>query len=187
MAGRIQFKTDTAKLKFWLKKRKTSLEKARQPHEETWKDIRLQFEPNLGKALIPGDPNQRSSQREDEAILNSTPRIVLSRMASGLQSGITNQSRQWFKLQTTDTKLAEQSAIRTWLDETTQTISSMANRSNVYPALDQNYKALGAFGTGAGVNLSLEKVFASVAGQASHAHPFLSFALCRSHAGPAPI
>jgi hypothetical protein len=147
----IQFKTDTAELVQWLSKRKISLEKARTPMEAVWKDIRLYFEPYLGKALIEGDPNQRTADRDDELILNSTSRIALGRMAAGLQSGITNQSRQWFKLNSLDQKAKEMSAVRTWLDETTETCSGILNRSNAYPALDQIYKHLGEFGTAAGV------------------------------------
>lgn len=149
MAG--LFKTDTAALRAWLDKRGTSLSNIRTPFEATWLEIRSQFEPNLGKALVDGDANHRAAENEDQAILNSTPRIVLSRAAAGLQSGITNQSRQWFKLNPTDNRVKENRAVRVWLDETTETLNSILNRSNSYPALIQIYFYLLAFGTAAAV------------------------------------
>ena len=147
----IHFKTDTSELVQWLDKRQASLARAREPMEPVWKDIRLYFEPTLGKALVEGDPNQRTADRDDRLILNSTSRIVLGRMAAGLQSGITNQSRQWFKLNSLDQRTKEMAAVRQWLDETTDTCSGILNRSNAYPALDQTYRYLSEFGTSAGV------------------------------------
>lgn len=143
------FKTDTFELKQWLGKRKTSLETSRASIEALWIDTRLYFEPFLGKALIEGNPDDRIAQREDDKIYNSEPRILLHRMAAGLQSGITNQSRAWFKLRSSDPKLNERSQVRRWLDETTETVSAAMNRSNVYSALDQIYMHLGVFGTSA--------------------------------------
>ena len=48
--ARHAFKSDTAELKRWLSKRKSSLENARRPMEAIWRDIRLYYEPNIGKA-----------------------------------------------------------------------------------------------------------------------------------------
>ena len=110
--AKFTFRSDTAALKGWLAKRKKSLEDARLPFESVWRDIRLHIEPSLGKALVEGDPNDRAAQREDERIYNSEPRILLQRMAAGLQSGITNQSRQWFKLETRDARLGKASRTR---------------------------------------------------------------------------
>ena len=140
---KFSFKADTSKLKNWLGKRKASLKAARQPMEALWLEVRKHYEPFLGKALLEGDPDQRAAQREDEAILNTEPRILLHRMAAGLQSGITNQARQWFRLSTHDKKLAEMRAVRQWLDQATETVQAAMNRSNVYAALDQIYMHLG--------------------------------------------
>ena len=150
--ARHAFKSNTAELKRWLGKRKTSLEAARTPMEAIWKDIRLYFEPNIGKALLSGDPDTIAAQRDDEKIVNTAPRILLHRMNAGLQSGITNQSRQWFKLQTIDKNLSEFSAVRKWLDDTAEVITGLMNRSNFYPALDQIYLQLG-LGTAAALVL----------------------------------
>lgn len=147
--AKFTFKSDTFALKTWLGKRKASLELARVPVSTLWEDMRLYYEPYLGKALVEGDPNSRNSEREDDKILNTEPRILLHRMGAGLQSGITNQARAWFKLAASDAKLAEIGAVRKWLDETTEIVSAAMHRSNVYAALDQIYLHLGLFGTNA--------------------------------------
>lgn len=149
--AKFKFRSDTVALKGWLAKRKKSLEEARLPFESVWKDIRLHIEPSLGKALVEGDPNDRAAQREDERIYNSEPRILLQRMAAGLQSGITNQSRQWFKLETREARLGKASRTRAWLDFATEAVQGVMQRSNVYSALDQLYSQLGQFGTAAGL------------------------------------
>lgn len=149
--AKFKFRSDTVALKAWLDKRKKSLDEARLPFETVWRDIRLFIEPSLGKALIEGDPNDRAAQREDERIYNSEPRILLQRMAAGLQSGITNQARQWFKLETRDARLGKASRTRGWLDFATEYVQGVMQRSNVYAGLDQIYSQLGMFGTAAGL------------------------------------
>lgn len=145
------FKSNTQELRTWLDKRKSSLEDRRSPFEPLWRDLRKFYEPTIGKGLLDGDTDQAAAMREDENILNSTPRLLLHRMGAGLQSGITNQARRWFNFAAIDKKLTEYSAVREWLDKTAETVSSLMNRSNVYPALDQTYLHLGQFGTAAGI------------------------------------
>lgn len=155
--AKFTFKSDTAELKKWLGKRKTTLENKRTHAEAVWRDLRLYYEPSLGKALLDGDRDAIAAKRDDEKILNTTPRTLLHRMAAGLQSGITNQSRQWFRLKTIDQRMSEMSAVRSWLDRTTETVSSMMNRSNCYTALDRVYLHLGYCGTSCAVVVSDEE------------------------------
>ena len=149
--AKFTFKSDTQELRTWLNKRKSSLEQRRLPFESLWKDIREYYEPTLGKGLLEGSVDEVAAKRDDEKILNTTPRLLLHRMGAGLQSGITNQSRRWFNFAALDNDLTEYSAVRQWLDSTAEAVSSAMNRSNVYPALDQTYLHLGQFGTAAGI------------------------------------
>lgn len=141
---------DTQTLRAWLDVRKRTLERWRTPYEPLWKSIRAVFEPSLGHALK-GDIeiSDDSALRDDKAIINSRPRDLLHRMAAGLQSGITNQARQWFRMMPQDTRLAEYSSVRKYTDRATEALQEALNHSNVYPALDQIYLHLGAFGTAA--------------------------------------
>ena len=144
------FKTNTAELSEFLKKRKASLEEMRRFVEPVWKDIRLNYEPSLGKALAERqDVDANDANREDESIITSLPRTLVSRMASGLQSGITNQARPWFKFASTDSKTEEVSKNRSWLAYATERVQAAMNRSNLYQSFDQIYMHLGQFGTAA--------------------------------------
>lgn len=144
---------DTAKsaeLLQWATTVKTSLEKARLPFEGLWGDIRRNFEPTLGKALSQGrDLNEEAAKRDDDAILNSKTRDVVGRLASGLQSGITNQARQWFRLvpngAPSDERLS--SGVRRTIDDATELLQSTIAGSNVYTSLISLYMRIGQFGT----------------------------------------
>ena len=140
----------SAELLQWAGTVKASLEKARTPFEGLWADIRRNFEPTLGKALSQGrDLNAEAAKRDDEAILNSKVRDVVGRLASGLQSGITNQARQWFRLvpkgAPSDEKLS--SPTRSTIDHATELLQNTIAGSNVYTALISLYMRIGQFGT----------------------------------------
>lgn len=141
---------DTATIRRWLEVRKKTLERWRVPYEPLWKTIRAVFEPSIGRALK-GDIelSDDSALRDDKAIINSRPRDLLHRMAAGLQSGITNQARQWFRMMPQESGLTQFSSVRKYTDRATEALQEALNRSNIYPALDQVYMHLGAFGTAA--------------------------------------
>ncbi len=145
------FKSDTAKLKQYLLGRKKSMETVRTYNEAKWKELREYFEPNIGKSLLDGDPDQLAALNEDSKILNSAPRRLVGRLSAGLQSGITNPARRWFQMKMFDDKLSDQPAVRQWLNETTDTLSDMMNRSNVYMSLGTVYKHCGVMGTSCGI------------------------------------
>lgn len=142
------FRTDCLKLRKWLDVRKRTLHKKRLPHESKWRDIRKNFCPTLGKSLDSAewDTNDRDAQRDDEAIYNSTPVIQHEKLAAGLQSGITNQARQWFVFRARNEKAADSAAVRQYLGKITNYAHDRINGSNIYAALDQIYRRLAAFG-----------------------------------------
>lgn len=137
-------------LRQWCEMRRKSLERARLPYEGLWRELRSLYEPSLGHALKGDiDLNADAALREDEQIFNSRPRILLHRLAAGLQSGITNQARQWFRFRARDRRRGGTSQERAYLDHATEVVQNAINRSNVYPALDQMYLRLGVFGNSA--------------------------------------
>jgi len=80
---------------------------------------------------------------------------VVGRLASGLQSGITNQARQWFRLVPkgvpSDDKL--DSDARKTIDDATELLQSTIAGSNIYTALISLYMRIGQFGTACGLLL----------------------------------
>ena len=146
----LAYKCDTQALKQWLGRRKSSLEQVRQEFEPLWKDIRLYFEPNIGKALLDNrDRDDAASRREDEKILNSEPRLAVQRYAAGMQSGITNKAQKWCQIvpkligadESRDPDLNE------WCDNATNEILSALERANFYRTTQNVYPHGALLGT----------------------------------------
>ena len=130
---------------------KAGLERARAPYEGLWRDIRDNFEPTLGRELDDElNPNDATAKRGDEKILNSKPRDLVDRLAAGLQSGITNQARQWFRLidkRENGRPEGNSQSERKAIDAATETLQTTIASSNVYSSLIAMYMRLGQFGT----------------------------------------
>ena len=91
-------------------------------------------------------PN-RGQMIDHKILLDSYATQSLRTLASGLQSGMTSPSRDWFKLTTEDLSLDEVPGVRGWLDETEKRMKEVIRRSNIYGAFYNAYEELGQFGT----------------------------------------
>ena len=137
-------------LRQWADTVARTLKQERTPLETLWRDIRDNFEPVLGRALDDDrNLNNAAAKRADEKIVNSKVRDVVSRLSSGLQSGITNQARQWFRLMDRNQSKPDgnSSQERKSIDTATELLQSTIAGSNVYTALISLYMRLGQFGT----------------------------------------
>lgn len=136
-----RFRTDTANLRRRLDRRAASLKREREPHETVWKEIRRHFEPQFGRPIDnpAGAPADRNATLEDSAIINSHPRLALSRLGAGMHGGITSPSTQWFRLVVDDPSVSERPDATDWLDDLTQDMSGVFSRSNTYLTLHQSY------------------------------------------------
>ena len=133
----------------WLRRRKASLERARQPHEAKWREVMQYFEPTYGRSIDwQEDMNAKHGVRGDERIFNSHVRHLVERLSAGLHSGITNPAREWFRLAPRN-KSGRTSSGREYLGRATEALQGAMAGSNVYPALDQMYGQLAVFGTAA--------------------------------------
>lgn len=151
----MQYRPGTGTLLEWARLRKASLERSRLPLEDLWREIRDNFEPTLGRALDnERDLNESAAKRADRKIINSKTRDVVSRLSSGLQSGITNQARQWFRLvDKAASGKDEPAGVRKAIDEATELLQTVIAGSNIYTQLISLYKRLGQFGTAAALLL----------------------------------
>lgn len=140
----------TSKLRTWLSSRKASMENERSSYEALWKELREVFEPCVGHALKGEvDEGQDAALRDDKEIFDSHTRVVVQKLAAGLQSGITNQAREWFKLVTKILSGQESSSERRWFGNATHQLHRVLSQSNFYTSLDEIYTHLGVFGTAA--------------------------------------
>lgn len=145
------FRADTEALRKLCAKRLAAMKSVRQSHEPLWRDIRDNFEPDIGIALDEGDRSDAASKRNDSKILNSEPTTLLHRLAAGLQSGITNQAQRWFSLMVLDKNADQRSAVKSWLSKATDIMAASMARGNLYTTLDRKYLHMGAFGQGVSV------------------------------------
>lgn len=146
-----RYRSDVGKLRRTLEKRASSLKRARDAHEGTWKKIRKYFEPMFGRPLdgITPDLADAYGRREDEMLLNSHPRMALARLGAGMHGGITSPASQWFRLAVEDSRTMERRDAKEWLDAVTRRMSAVFAQSNIYTVLHGLYLHLGAFGTAA--------------------------------------
>ena len=149
--GAIKFKSNTRELRAECERVRRSLEAARAPFEKLWLELRKNIEPDLGKALLGENEAEAAGERDDSSIITSEPRIYLNRLAAGLQSGITNPARQWFRFASRDKKAGKSARVRAWLDDATEAVASVLQNSNVYTSLELMYSHLGLFGTACGI------------------------------------
>lgn len=146
----LKYSADCQQLKQWLTKRKSSLLQVRQEFESLWKELRLYFEPNLGKALLDQkDRDDAASRREDEKILNSEPRLCVHRYAAGMQSGITNKAQKWCEIvpKMVSPDDSRDPELNAWCDTATTEILSALERANFYRTSQNVYPHGALFGT----------------------------------------
>lgn len=142
-SGAYAFRCDTAALKRWLGRRKSSLEQVRKAFEPVWRDVRSWIEPAYGKALLDRDDrDDAASDREDSNILNSEPRLCVERYAAGMQSGITNEAQPWCTIvaRNVDDDTARDLEVNEWCASATRSVLDAfkfggfyATSNNVYP------------------------------------------------------
>jgi len=146
----LSFKADTSALRQWVGKRRDSLFRIRQEFEELWKEIRLYFEPNIGKALLDyRDRDDAASRREDEKIVNSEPRLCVERYSAGMQSGITNKAQKWCAIvpKLIDEEESRDPELNDWCNQATDEILSALERANFYRTSQRVYPHGALLGT----------------------------------------
>lgn len=105
------------------------------------------------RGLFNRDPAHRERAQEGKVgnlnrkMLDSTPRQALRILQSGMQSGLSNRARPWFRLKTGDTALNQRPAVRDYFDAATREARSLLASSGLYNMLHTGYGDLGTYGT----------------------------------------
>lgn len=122
-----------------------TLRRKRRPFMDRWKEIRDYQLPYIGD-LDEGTPEEdRFAKRRDTHIYNSVAWESNKVFAAGIMSGLTPQSRQWFRLGFTNDALASYAEAAKLLDKRMDILSDVLNKSNFYNAIHACYLEL-AFG-----------------------------------------
>ena len=126
-----------------------------------WSEITQYVTPRQGRYFA---QDRNKGQKRHNNIYDSTGSRALNVLAAGLMGGLTSPARPWFRLATSNAALNKLPAVKQWLDDSTEIMLTIFQKSNTYRALHTIYKELGAFGTGAAI---ISKSFDNVI----HVHP----------------
>lgn len=127
-----------------------SLKEHRTDWDSHFAEIEKFMSPRRG--LFDGsDPSSRETtkrgQKVNQAILNSTPVRALRILKSGMQAGITSQSRPWFRLAHEDTGLMKRPAVKEYIQTLENEVRKLLSASGMYNSLHTSWGDLGAYGT----------------------------------------
>jgi hypothetical protein len=110
-----------------------------------YQDISRHIQPRSGRFFV---QDRNRGEAKHNAIYDSTGTRSLRILSAGLMGGATSPARPWFRLAVHDKQLMKVPAVRIWLDEVTQLILTVFQKSNTYRGLHSLYQEMGAFGTG---------------------------------------
>lgn len=114
-------------------------------YRSTWMELAEYVAPRRVR-FFSDDVNR--GERRNGLIIDNTAGLDLRTLKAGMMGGVTSPARRWFKLESPDPSLNEQSAVKEWLYETGERMTSMFNKSNLYNAMPILYGDMGQFSIG---------------------------------------
>lgn len=111
-----------------------------------WRELSDHLLPRRGRFTL---ADRNKGDRRNSKIIDNTATLALRTLSSGMMAGITSPARPWFRLATPDDDLMEFGPVKAWLHLVEQRMRLVFARSNLYNVLPIIYEELGAFGTGA--------------------------------------
>lgn len=113
------------------------------------RDLQVNIQPRRGRNLLNDNESVDEGDKRNGNIIDSTARLALRTMRSGMMSGLTSRLRPWFRFSSWDKDLAKWGPVRHWLAIAERLAYEVLERASAYDALSVNYECLGLFGTGA--------------------------------------
>lgn len=126
------------------------LKTARSSWEATWKQLADHFAPHSHEF-----DTSRSNQgdRQDQRIYNETGILSVRTAGAGMVSGMCNPSQRWINLKAADPELAENHAVKVWLEKATDGLLDELLKSNFYQAAEEDFESILTIGTCASLTL----------------------------------
>lgn len=115
-----------------------------------WQELSTYLLPRSGRFFV---QDRDKGWRRHNNIYDNTGTRALRVLGAGMMAGATSPARPWFRLSTSDPGLAEYHPVKLWLDDVTQLMQRVFQKSNTYRALHGMYEELGCFGTAASIVL----------------------------------
>lgn len=111
-----------------------------------WKTLSDYIDQTRG--IFDGDRTRIGQMINHKLLLDSHATMAKRITASGMQTGMTDPARPWFKLTMDNFLLDNIPGVREWLDEVSRRMLALMNKSNIYKTFQNCYDELVEFGTG---------------------------------------
>jgi len=99
------------------------------------------------------EQDRNKGTRRHNSIYDNTGTRALRTLGAGMMAGATSPARPWFRLATADPELNRYAPVKLWLNEVTERMQLVFQKSNTYRTLHGVYEELGAFGTAGSIIL----------------------------------
>lgn len=118
--------------------------------ETHWREIAERMLPLHSKAFNGAQQLRTQGEKRTEFIFDSTAAIALNRFASILDSLLTPRNQTWHRILANDPVLNRDRDVRLWFEEVNRRLFKhrYSPKANFASQNQQNYKSLGAYGTG---------------------------------------
>ena len=115
-----------------------------------WQEITTYLLPRNGRYF---EQDRNKGHRRHNSIYDNTGTRALRTLGAGMMAGATSPARPWFRLGTADPDLNRYAPVKMWLNDVTERMQLVFQKSNTYRTLHSIYEELGAFGTAGSIIL----------------------------------
>ena len=115
-----------------------------------WQEITTYLLPRNGRYF---EQDRNKGHRRHNSIYDNTGTRALRTLGAGMMAGATSPARPWFRLGTADPDLNRFTPVKLWLNDVTERMQLVFQKSNPYRTLHSVYEELGAFGTAGSIVL----------------------------------
>ena len=115
-----------------------------------WQEITTYLLPRNGRYF---EQDRNKGHRRHNCIYDNTGTRALRTLGAGMMAGATSPARPWFRLGTADPDLNRFTPVKLWLNDVTERMQLVFQKSNTYRTLHSVYEELGAFGTAGSIVL----------------------------------
>ena len=115
-----------------------------------WQEVTTYLLPRNGRYF---QQDRNKGHRRHNSIYDNTGTRALRTLGAGMMAGATSPARPWFRLGTADPELNRYTPVKLWLNDVTERMQLVFQKSNTYRTLHSIYEELGAFGTAGSIVL----------------------------------
>lgn len=137
---------DGVGIRSFLESLRSQMQGVRSMWDPQYDQLRAFFAPRNGRR-DPSDVN--NGARQDYYIINETGLLALRVLASGMLTGMSSQTRPWFRIKIDDPRFKDDSEVKAWCEQVAAKCRETMLKSNYYQTLLETYEAEGLYGTAA--------------------------------------